>query len=194
MAEQPVIQCADDLQAEEWRAISVRPAYEISNLGRVRSLDRAVHYLRHGRPVTTRCKGRLLNQTRCKKTGYFQVSLGRPRDGIYNRFDVHPLVLAAFVCPRPEGKLALHSDGLSENNKLGNLRWGTRTENAEDARLHGSMLLGDYHPNAVLRAADIRVIRELLKSRSLLSVAREMGVSKGCISQIKTRRTWAHIP
>ena len=45
---------------------------------------------------------------------------------------VHRLVLEAFVGPCPPGLECLHRDHDTANNRLRNLRWGTRTENIED--------------------------------------------------------------
>lgn len=46
---------------------------------------------------------------------------------------VHPLVLEAFVGPRPPGMEACHADGNKTNNALSNLRWDTKRANELDA-------------------------------------------------------------
>lgn len=48
---------------------------------------------------------------------------------------MHQLVAEAFLGPRPfPGAVVLHWDDDGFNNHLGNLRWGSETENRADAR------------------------------------------------------------
>ena len=49
-----------------------------------------------------------------------------------NGSPVHKLVALTFLGPCPEGKEVLHNDGDPKNNRLDNLRYGTRTENILD--------------------------------------------------------------
>jgi hypothetical protein len=51
---------------------------------------------------------------------------------------VHDLMLEAFVGPRPEGEECLHADDIGSHNVIGNLRWGTRTENLLDCVRNGN--------------------------------------------------------
>jgi hypothetical protein len=51
---------------------------------------------------------------------------------------VHQLVLEAFVGPRLPGTEACHEDDITTNNKLTNLRWGTKKENAQDRLRNGN--------------------------------------------------------
>ncbi len=113
---------------ETWRSIpGWEGLYEVSNLGRVRSVDRTV--------VTglgpRRYKGRL-------RRVYTGDDL-RPRvtfRGAYN-YKVCALVLKAFVGPRPHGMEACHNNGDSTDNRLENLRWDTPSANNYDLVLHG---------------------------------------------------------
>lgn len=59
------------------------------------------------------------------------------RDGNYKQGRVHQLVLIAFAGPAPAGCEVLHNDGNPGNNRLANLRWGTRSENLYDRVRHG---------------------------------------------------------
>ena len=115
---------------EVWKPIPGYNHYEVSNLGNVRSIDR---WLRFGRTEKLRfTKGRILRKCR-NDGGYEQITLNR-RTGCH----VHQLVLLAFVGPRPKGMEALHGDGNKANNRLDNLRYGTRSENQLDRRNHGT--------------------------------------------------------
>lgn len=120
--------------SEEWRSVVGFPQYEVSNLGRVRSLDHTVTYQRReqhsGRTITVtkRRKGQMLRPG-TMASGHQIVVLGRG-----NPFCVHKLVLDAFVGPAPAGTECCHHDDNPANNALCNLRWGTRSENMADFR------------------------------------------------------------
>jgi len=114
-------------QAEQWRPVPGAPGYEVSDQGRVRSVPRVV--LRsNGSPFTV--KGCIL-RPQVKRSGHLKVEL---RAGSRQ---VHEVVLSAFVGPRPDGMECLHGNGDPADNRLTNLRWGTRKENVADAIRHG---------------------------------------------------------
>ncbi len=50
---------------------------------------------------------------------------------------VHALVALAFIGPRPDGYDVMHIDGTRTNNAVGNLRYGTRSENCLQAYAEG---------------------------------------------------------
>lgn len=115
--------------SETWRPVlGYEGSYEVSDLGRVRSLDRMSS---HGR----RLRGRVLTALQ-GSGGYLQVGLHR--DGEQRSALVHRLVLTSFIGPAPDGCETLHGDGDRSNNALANLKWGTRTENAQDRLRHGT--------------------------------------------------------
>lgn len=67
--------------------------------------------------------------------GYLTVGLRR--DGRTHRFHVHRLVLMAFVGPG-DGLDGCHNNGDRMDNRLENLRWGTRADNIRDQVRHGT--------------------------------------------------------
>jgi len=109
--------------------------YEVSDHGRVRSVDRKDN---HGRSL----KGRILKERRARdgRPHLTLSSQGRVRD-LY----LYTLVLEAFVCPRPPGMLGLHWDDNPQNNHLSNLRWGTHAENMRDMSRNGGGSAGITH-------------------------------------------------
>lgn len=119
---------------ERWKAVlGYEGLYEVSDLGRVRSLDRWVEnnggqQFRRGVVRTSSWRGP-------ERHRMLYVDLWR--DGSYRARKVHHLVLEAFVAPRPGRLHGLHGDGDQSNNRPENLRWGTRTENAADQVRHG---------------------------------------------------------
>lgn len=97
--------------------------YEISNLGRVRSLYRQT--IRRGRIYYE--KERIMKLRKVKSHPYLYVSLCK--DGIGTGFQVHRLVALAFV-PNPKNKPQVnHKDFNPENNTSKNLNWVTVQEN-----------------------------------------------------------------
>lgn len=114
---------------ERWRAIpGWEGLYEVSDLGRVRSLDHQGRRQFH--------RGRILKELVVTRTGYRGVGLHR--DGSVEQAYVHELVLRAFVGPRPEGFQTRHLNGQNTDNRLANLKYGTPVENAADKVLHGT--------------------------------------------------------
>lgn len=110
--------------------------YEVSDAGRVRSLDRTTG-ARAGK--TRRVKGRTLAQ--CLRKGYRGVTL-KDRGREQSEY-VHRLVLAAFCGAPSEGMEGCHNSGNTEDNHLTNLRWDTRSANHLDKNKHGTMLRGE---------------------------------------------------
>jgi hypothetical protein len=107
---------------EQWRPIPGWEGYEVSDQGRVRSLQRTVERwsARCRTPVRLRLRGRIL-KPHVRRDGYASVALcegGRPRTQL-----VHALVLDSFVGPA-DGRQSRHINGNRADNRLENLRWG----------------------------------------------------------------------
>lgn len=105
--------------------------YQVSNLGRVRSLDRSMICMqaRYKDPVLRHRKGKILKAgfNNNKRTVYYVVMLCK--GGVPKNHRVHRLVALHFV-PNPFGKPAVnHIDGNSLNNAANNLEWCTVLEN-----------------------------------------------------------------
>lgn len=123
-----------DPDDEQWLPVlGWESYYEVSDQGRVRSLDRLACLGRGGRIGVRR--GRLLAPATDKRSGYRVVSLWA--SPVRRSARVHTLVLEAFVGPRPAGLEALHGNGNPSDNRLANLSWNTSTANAADVRAHG---------------------------------------------------------
>lgn len=114
---------------EQWLPVAgYEGLYEVSDLGRVKSLHRP------------RLRGgfwpeRILRPGPQRK-GYLTVSLC-DRFGQRKSSRVHRLVLAAFVGPCPNGMDVLHRNDVPGDNRLVNLYYGTRSENQRDALANG---------------------------------------------------------
>ena len=121
---------------ETWKDIpGYESQYQVSTLGNVWSLDRVITC--EGKvkgKYTSLRKGKLLRPGR-STSGHLTVALGRG-----NSRCVHELVLLAFVGPAPVKHECRHLNGNPADNRLENLKWGTRSENILDAVAHGTWM------------------------------------------------------
>ena len=157
------------LIAEEWRPVpGYEGLYDVSSLGEVRSLDRRVKY-KAGH--SQRVKGRILKHP-TSRNGYPVVALNKL--GVATMKYVHQLVLEAFVGPRPDGAFVLHWDDVKTNNCLGNLRWGSRSENAQDSlRNNGHPSLDKTHCPRSHQLTEPNLVKSILPHRDCKACARE---------------------
>lgn len=164
---------------EAWRAIPGHSGYEVSDHGRVRSIDRWVVHAKHGKAFY---RGRIL-RPQPNSGGYLQVNLGI---GILKR--IAPLVMLAFVGPCPAGLEACHNDNNKLNNRLSNLRYGTRSSNQMDRVVHGTSNRGERHSLAKLTRAQVKAIRLSDKPASELAVRYD--VTESTIGDVRRRKSW----
>lgn len=118
---------------EEWRPIpGFEGLYEASSEGGVRSVSRkgSKRYI----------VGRVL-KPRINPNGYYQVVLRRDFTNVTKT--VHRLVGLTFLSPVDGKPLILHGPKGKLDNSVGNLRWGTYSENMQDKKRDGT----DYRMN-----------------------------------------------
>ena len=115
------------LRGEEWRPIKgYEGKYEISNLGRVKSVGRCIPYTNFKlRRVKATYKTIIMKQY--ESVGYLKVDL---YDNLERkRAFVHSLVATAFI-PNPENKPTVnHKRGIRKLNMVQELEWATYSEN-----------------------------------------------------------------
>lgn len=164
---------------ERWLPVTeYEGLYEVSDLGRVRSLPRN----------TTR--GKILSSS--LSNGYPAVTLFR--NGKRKRWLVHRLVLAAFTGPCPPGQEARHGPGGKLDERLENLCYGTRSENHLDKRRDGTSRCGEGNNKAKLTPDAVHEIRaRAAEGVSQHVLASLFGVCQATISQVVRRKTWTHV-
>ena len=164
---------------EQWKTVAEWPAYEVSNLGRVR---------RQNRILVASWTGTVGKQ-------YLACGLC---DGARRRCArVHILVAESFLGPKPMGLETAHLDGDRANNALNNLRYVTCSENNLHKREHGTMSRGEDRHNAKLTPEDVLDIRRRAAPRSRVNgyaaLAREYGISEQHAFKVANRKAWVHV-
>lgn len=172
------------MQEEIWKqVIGYECLFEVSNLGRVKSLSRVVVCGKGSRIKPEK----IMNPTISGKKKYLEVNLF---GSIYR---VHRLVCLAFHGPQPDGMECCHNDGNRVNNHESNLRWGTRMENILDAKSHGTFIQGETVGGCKLKAEDVVWMRTNKGLMSVQKMANKFGVSYSTAKDALTGRNWKHI-
>jgi hypothetical protein len=152
--------------AEKWLPIGGWVGfYEISDLGRVRSLTRLIQR-KDG--TETRHRGRILRPSR-NLDGRIVVTLQRQISGTaYRRKPLlHRLIAKAFI-PNPENKPEVnHKDGNCAHNWSANLEWATAEENKQHAVENG---LNDGNPVRII----VRCIELGITTLGIVQMSSEM--------------------
>jgi hypothetical protein len=170
-----------------WRECPGNPGYRVSNDGRVET-DLVIG----GRPQPRRSGNWRQKKQMTHRSGHKYVCLR----GGSSRF-VHTLVLEAFVGPCPDGMECLHGDDNPANNRMDNLRWGTRRENIADAMKRNRTPSGERHWNCSISQSTLSEI--FAKKRDglrVFEIARELGLKPQTVSKIingKRRKREANV-
>ncbi len=182
--------------SEIWKDINgYEELYQVSDCGRVKSVQRKVKRTnKYGTTHTKIINQRILKGRPCRR-GHMTVQLCKNNKS--KNFQIHRLVLEAFIGPCPQGLECCHNDGNPKNNKQSNLRWDTKSSNRKDSVIHGSCNFqpGINHPNAKLTEDDVVKIREMYatKNYSHIKLGKMFNAGAMTISAIVNRRTWIHV-
>jgi hypothetical protein len=166
--------------------------YDVSSLGRVRSLERLVPSMnRHG-PFQKIVRGKILKGNDIP-AGYKRMNLCK--NGKARIVNVHLIVAEAYLGPRPSSHVCRHLNGYPHDNRAVNLAWGTHKENARDMVKHGTTACGERSGQAKLTEADVRCIRHLLNNTELTQrgIGRIFDVKWSAIWKINNGKSWAHV-
>jgi len=160
---------------EQWRPVVGFDGYMVSNLGRVYS-------------------GRSNKCLKPQPSGAGHLRVALRREGTTHLRLLHRVVLRAFVGPCPAGNEALHADDNPSNNKLGNLRWGTRSDNRQDA-IRNERLRGGKQKGQALRRDQVASIKRHLRTNSCTKtrLAEAFNVSRATIGKIADGKIWKDV-
>ena len=138
----------------EWKDISGYPSYQVSDDGRVRSIDREIECptSRWGGPEKRRLRSKVL-RVDLVGCGYQSVLLGAGR---CKRKLIHRLVAGAFLPGGRDGQQVNHLDGDKTNNKKENLAWVWQSENMRHAVRVLGVRGGQFGPGRVRQPAGAR--------------------------------------
>lgn len=184
---------------EIWKDIAgFEGEYQVSNLGRIRSLPRVRPHRCGGSRVVA---GQILKPWNVKNKQYD----GEDGKGYYlavtlafhqkdTKKLVHRLVAGAFI-PNPLNKPYVnHKNGIRNDNVVSNLEWSTEKENAVHASVNNLISKGSRRYCARLTKSRIPFIRRRIAvGHSLVKIAEDEGVSETAIRMIKSGRTWRHV-
>lgn len=117
----------EDMEGEIWKdVVGYEGIYQVSNLGRIKSLDKRVNvsgFLKY--PTTKIRKGKILRQSK-DKDGYLKVVLFKGVEKKHLR--VHRIVAMTFI-PNPENKKTVdHKNTIVDDNRVENLQWFTHRQ------------------------------------------------------------------
>lgn len=180
----------EEVIEEIWKdVVGYEGAYQISNLGRVRSLDRKVNCCHNSQRLH---KGKIIIPFR-SRPGYLRIELGtkKPR-----KHFVHRLIAKAFINNPENLPFINHKDGNKLNNDVSNLEWCDSLHNNRHAVTTGlNKVFGENNNKSKLRDRDIVRIRELYSNRlfNQTELAKKYNVDPSLISQIVLGKIWKHI-
>ena len=183
---------------ETWKDIAgYEGLYQVSDLGRVKSLRRVVECKnRWGGTHARVFEEMIMKPVVCNKRWSRHVKVHLTSNGIPRPFLVHRLVLSAFVGPCPDGMEGCHDpDPDPANNALSNLRWDTHANNNRDKAKHGTQSRGEMVKNSVLTEDKVRFIRATYSKGQITvaDIANDLGLKRGVVQAVVLRQNWAWV-
>jgi len=161
------------------------PRYLVDTEGNVYSMFKRTAHGWYKRPGRLKLVGSVIN-------GYRQLEL-RNENGERKHIKEHHIVLNTFVGFRPEGMECCHNNGNRLDNRLKNLRWGTRKSNNQDRIRHGT---SKGEKNAKSKLTDIEALEikaRMSQGENGVELAKEYGVAHSTIYRVKNNQSWTHV-
>jgi len=172
---------------ENWLpVVGYERLYEVSDLGRVRSLDR---WVIRGDGTSYKIAGRM--RAICTNGRYCHVGLSGVGVKQTTR-SVHRLVCEAFIGPRPANFQINHRNGVKTDNRLANLEYVSPRENSIHAYRNGLSKAreGERHHWAKLTAREAALIRANHAGLTPEQLATVFQVSLPTVYDVQSGRSW----
>ncbi len=171
---------------ELWKeALYWEGLYEVSNMGRVRNIQRWVKSKGPGRkflPVVIR-------KPQLNRYGYPVVCLNGKEKLVLK--SIHRMVVEAFTGHIPDGMQINHKDGNKQNNHLDNLEICTSSQNQLHRRRVLGQHLGEEHPKSKLKESDVHRIRGMIAAGvDDQKIANAHLVSRSTVRNIRIKKIW----
>ncbi len=181
---------------EIWKPVAgYEGFYEVSSLGRVRSLGRTVKACDGTR---RKLKGKVLagSLPRAGRHGKIVSMYGGQNRPSYSSRYVSHLVWESFIGPRRSGWVIVRTNGDMRDDRVENLRETTQSwltkNNFDTGKLKA--LQGSKSPCSKLTEAQVLRVRKIYpKVKSLAVVAKMFGINFTTVSLIVNRKRWTHI-
>ncbi len=179
-----------NLWVEKWVPIIIDvegvenpPRYEISNFGRLKSLQSSE-------------KGEIIKGSVIQ--GYRSLNVRLPKGKSFNRY-VHKLVAETFV-PKPsnEHKFVIHLDFDKQSNHFENLKWVTKYEMIEHNKENPAVInktIPARTKNYKLTETKVRMIKKMLQKDStrLKMIAKQFGITHTQLNRIRSGENWGKV-
>lgn len=155
--------------------------YQISNKGRVRSLDRTVN-TRGGTRVV---KGKILSNNKTNGNGYRIVALSK-NGNVKNKY-IHRLVAESFIPNCEHFSEVNHINGDKSDNCVLNLEWCSRIHNLLHALNTGLTSVGESSCKSKLTDKQAEEVYLLAKKEEIsqIKIAELYNISQQTVSDIK---------
>lgn len=128
-----------------------------------------------------------------RKTNHGYLSVALYANGLRNDIGIHRLVMWAYVGPQPEQIEVRHKNGVRNDNRLNNLGYGTRSDNAKDRVAHGNnhQTKGERNGRSKLTQEQVDEIKVRLAHGEMPRlIAPDYNVKKLTIERIRNQSTW----
>ena len=178
--------------SEEWKQIKeYENLYEISNTGKIRSIDKIVNVSnQYGAKAKRVIKGRMLKQT---FNGQYYV-VGLYKNNQMKQHFIHRLEAQTFIENKNNFTCINHKNGNKLDNRIENLEWCTKSYNTIDAWKNGLIKIPKGNKNKMYgkfgkKANASKSVYQYDKNMNFIKkwncqkdIERELGYKQSCIS------------
>ncbi len=159
--------------------------YQISNLGRLKSLGRKIDIRRNNDNFDKRLKTKIISQFR-RKSGYKRVTVIISKDGSIKSMAVSMLVANAYIQNPLNKPLTCHKNDIPWHNWESNLWWGTAKENTQDMMSKNRACVGEKNSGTKLTNKDKISIVVMINNKVKYKVIADLfNISVSTVEKIK---------